>query len=272
MQLDPSAVEAGVRLKTLGAIESTNRDALLCARRGDSGPLWITAVAQTEGRGRTGRSWSSPQGNLYASLLLSQPSPTERAPELAFVAALALRDAIVGQAPALAPVLAFKWPNDLLLGGEKCAGILIEGDVGRDGEVELPKSLSVVIGIGVNCANHPQATSFPATDLRAHGADVAPAQLFRRLSATMCVRIAQWDRGQNFSAILADWLAAARGVGEEIRVRNGSSEKIGRFAGLDRSGRLLLERPGGVIEKISAGDVFPFELRDGRRIPSQPAE
>ena len=72
--------------------------------------------------------------------------------------------------------------------------------------------------------------------------------------------------------LLADWLAAACGVGEEIRVRNGTSEKIGRFAGLDRSGRLLLECPGGIIEKISAGDVFPFELRDGRRIAGQPAE
>jgi biotin-(acetyl-CoA carboxylase) ligase len=76
----------------------------------------------------------------------------------------------------------------------------------------------------------------------------------------------------NFSAILGDWLAAARGVGEEIRVRNGASEKTGRFVGLDRSGRLVLEASRRGIEKISAGDVFPFELRGGRRVPSRPAE
>jgi len=272
MQLDPSAVAAGVQLAALQTIESTNNEALRRARRGARGPLWITAVAQTAGRGRMDRNWASPAGNLYASLLLSEPSSIERAPELAFVAVLALRDAVVAEAAPLASRLAFKWPNDLLLVDEKCAGILIEGDVGREGEIAPYRSLAVVIGIGVNCTKHPSAASFPATDLRAHGADVSPERLFQRLSATMCARIAQWDRGRGFAAILGDWLAAAHGVGEEIRVRNGASEKIGRFAGLDQSGRLVLERPGGVIEKISAGDVFPFEMHGGRRTPSQLAE
>jgi BirA family transcriptional regulator, biotin operon repressor / biotin---[acetyl-CoA-carboxylase] ligase len=282
MQLDPIAVEAGVRLDALGTIGSTNAEAGTRARRGENGPLWITAQAQTAGRGRLGRSWNSPPGNLYASLLLRDPSPFERAPELAFVAALALRDAIVAEAPALAPALAFKWPNDLLLAGDKCAGILIEG------EVERNKSATVVIGIGVNCAHHPpmaptlppdveatamrpaapfgeQAVLFPATDLRVHGADVAPEQLFMRLSATMCKRVAEWNRGRGFSKILGDWISAACGLGEELRVRQGDGEKTGRFVGLDQAGRLVLELPGGALEKISAGDVFPFALR-GRKI------
>jgi BirA family biotin operon repressor/biotin-[acetyl-CoA-carboxylase] ligase len=274
MELDPSAVNAGVRLVALETIGSTNSEARSRAQRGDKGPLWITAAAQTEGRGRGGRSWSSPPGNLYASLLLPNPSATERAPELAFVTALALRDAIVAEAPALAPRLALKWPNDLLLAGEKCAGILIEG------EIEPPMGVSVVIGIGVNCVYHPrtapelppdveptpmrpislreEAVLFPATDLRAHGADIAAPQLFTRLSATMCRRIAQWDHGQGFTAILGDWLSAAHGVGEAIRVRNGERETTGRFVGLDPTGRLVLELTGGKLEKVSAGDVFPF--------------
>lgn len=284
MQLDPIAVEAGVRLVALGTIGSTNKEARIRAQGGETGPLWITAVAQTEGSGRMDRSWVSPAGNLYASLLLSDPSPFERAPELAFVAALALRDAIIAEVPTLAPQLGFKWPNDLLLAGDKCAGILIEG------EVEPGKSVTVVIGIGANCARHPQTASssdaepegfrplpfrdetvlFPATDLRAHGASITPQQLFRRLSATMCRRIAQWDRGQGFSAIVGDWVAAARGIGEAITVRNGGSEKHGRFVGLDQSGRLVLELRGGGIEKISAGDVFPFDLCCGRRAPGRP--
>lgn len=286
MQLDPIAVDAGVRLAALTIVGSTNEEASARVRNGERGPLWITAEAQTAGRGRRGRSWNSPPGNLYASLLLSDPSSFERAPELAFVAALALRDAIIAEAPALAPHLGFKWPNDLLLKGEKCAGILIEG------EVEPRNSVSVVIGIGVNCVHHPptasnsvldetkparvravpfgdQAVLFPATDFRAHGADITPAQLFRRLSATMCKRLAQWDRGRGFSTIVGDWLSAARGIGEEIRVGNGGGEKIGRFVGLDRSGRLVLETRDGAMEKISAGDVFPLARRGGRRILSR---
>jgi BirA family transcriptional regulator, biotin operon repressor / biotin---[acetyl-CoA-carboxylase] ligase len=285
MQLDPIVADAGVQLLALAAIGSTNHEARVQARRGARGPLWITATAQTAGRGRMDRTWVSPEGNLYASLLLSEPSPFEHARELSFVAALALRDAIIAEAPSLAPRLGFKWPNDLLLADEKCAGILIEG------EVEPGKSLSVVIGIGVNCAKHPptapsaeadlgtfrsvpmrdEAVLFPATDLCAHGADITPQQLFQRLSATMCLRLAQWDRGRGFSIILGDWLSAARGIGKAIRVRNGGSEKTGRFAGLDQSGRLVLETAGGNLEKISAGDVFPFELLGGRLVPSQQA-
>jgi len=255
MQLDARAVEAGVRLVALATVGSTNKEARIRAQKGEPAPLWITALAQTAGRGRMDRSWASPPGNLYASLLLREPSSFERAPELAFVAALALRDAILEEAPALARELAFKWPNDVLLNGEKCAGILIEGEAGPAQE------LAIVVGIGVNCASHPPDATYPATDLHAHGASVTPERLFQRLSARMCERIAQWDRGRGLAAILDDWRAAARGIGEAVTVRNGSGEKHGRFFGLDQSGRLLLELPGGSIEKIAAGDVFPFELR-----------
>jgi BirA family transcriptional regulator, biotin operon repressor / biotin---[acetyl-CoA-carboxylase] ligase len=288
MQLDPIAVEAGMRLDALAATDSTNAEARQRARHGETGPLWITAVEQTQGRGRQGRTWISPPGNLYASLLLTDPSPFDRAPELAFVAVLALRDAIVAEAPALAPELRFKWPNDLLLFGRKCAGILIEGEVATlgttAGEGGPNKRAKVIIGIGVNCVTHPamapeatttpeaapapgeEGIAFPATDLRAHGADIKPEQLFRRLSATMCRRLSQWDRGRGFSAILGDWLSWARGIGEEITVREGASETHGRFVGLDQSGRLVLGLLDGGTKKISAGDVFPFEVWGGRGV------
>jgi BirA family biotin operon repressor/biotin-[acetyl-CoA-carboxylase] ligase len=262
MQLDPIAAAAGVRLVCLATAGSTNNEARIRARQGERAPLWIVAEAQTEGRGRMNRSWASPPGNLYASLLLREPSPSERAPELAFVTALAVRDAITTEGPELAAQLAFKWPNDVLLAGDKCAGILIEG------EVEPAGSVTVVIGIGVNCVSHPHDAAYSATDLAVHGADVGPAPLFTRLSATMCRRLAQWDRGGGFAAILSDWLSAARGIGEQVTVRNAGGEKHGRFAGLDRSGRLVLELHGGGIEKISAGDVFPLELRGGRTVAS----
>jgi len=108
--------------------------------------------------------------------------------------------------------------------------------------------------------------AFPATDLLTYGADVTPRQLFQRLSATMCRRISQWDRGNGFSAILGDWLSWASGIGEEITVRDGVADMHGRFIGLDQSGRLVLGLSGGRTKKISAGDVFPFDDRGRRRI------
>jgi len=273
MRLDPIAVDAGLRLESLGTTAgSTNAEARLRAQQGEGGPLWITAAAQTQGRGRHGRTWISPPGNLYASLLLSDPSPFERAPQLAFVAALALRDAVALVAKALSPLLKFKWPNDLLLDGRKCAGLLIEGETMP--AVEAGKRFIVIIGIGVNCRNHPPAADggidFPATDLAAHGVAIAPEQLFAQLSATMCRRIAQWDRGGGFPAILSDWLTHARGIGEDMTVRNGEAEMQGRFVGLDQSGRLMLEVEDGVIKTIPAGDVFPFTVGSRSRIPGQP--
>jgi BirA family biotin operon repressor/biotin-[acetyl-CoA-carboxylase] ligase len=272
MQLDPIAVKAGLRLESLGTTGSTNAEARLRAQQGDGGPLWITATTQTQGRGRHGRTWFSPPGNLYASLLLRDPSPFGHAPQLAFVAALALRDAVALEANGLAPQLKFKWPNDVLLDGCKCAGILIEGEATPDTEAE--KRFIVVIGTGVNCSSHPPAADggigFPATDLRAHGAAITPGQLFQRLSATMCRRLTQWDRGRGFPAILGDWLSHARGIGEPIAVRNGDAELQGRFIGLDQSGRLVLERADGGITKIVAGDVFPFTVRGKGNTPVRP--
>jgi BirA family biotin operon repressor/biotin-[acetyl-CoA-carboxylase] ligase len=157
------------------------------------------------------------------------------------------------------------------------------------------RTLTVVIGIGVNCAHHPPmaaerptddlkpagghaapfgeaAVLFPATDLRAHGADVTAQQLFMRLSATMSARLAQWGRGEGFTAILGDWLTSAVGLGDPIRIRQDGNDKTGRFVGLDQAGRLVLEHSGGRLEKISAGDVFPFARPGGPEIPSQRAK
>ena len=282
MHLDPIAVAAGVQVIALDVTTSTNREAL--AKANGRGPLWVTALTQTRGRGRQGREWISPPGNLYASLGIVRPAPIDRAPELAFVAALAVRDAVVAEAPALAPQLTLKWPNDLLLADRKCAGILIEGEVRRDHLSEIT-GFTAVIGIGVNCVSHPPtaptapdssslsppsfdgAVGYPATDLRANGADVSAERLFTRLSATMCHRIAQWDRGAGLAGILADWRRHARGIGEEIAVRDLRGERVGRFAGLDEAGRLLLKLPDGNTEKITAGDVFLFEVTGGRTVP-----
>src|ERR1019366_8128484 len=117
---------------------------------------------------------------LYAGLLRGEPPPKPLAPQLSFVASLALHDALCDCAPRLGPLYKVKWPNDLLLGSDKLAGILIEG--------ESEPGFAVVIGFGVNCVNHPLDTFFPATDLRFAGAPVAPEALFAALSGAMLRR------------------------------------------------------------------------------------
>jgi len=186
--------------------------------------------------------------------MLIDPAPPAVAPQLSFVAALALHDAAAHAAPTLASRLALKWPNDLLCGGRKIAGILIEGE---------GDPVSVAVGIGVNCLHHPDAAEFPATDFGAEGADVSAAALFDALVAAMNARLRVWNRGAGFAAIRAEWLARAAGIGEPIRVRLSGHETAGYFETVDESGRLMLRTgPGdgpGNLAAIAAGDVFPFE-------------
>ncbi len=261
MQLHSAAAAAGYRLSAHETLASTNVEALELARRGVRGPLWITALQQTAGRGRRGSKWISPPGNLFATLLLVDPAPAEQAPQLSFVAALAVHDAILDRAPALRGELALKWPNDVLCGGAKLAGILIEGEGGAPG-------LAVAIGIGVNCIHHPAQTTHPATDLAAAGAKVSAESLFAALSGMMLQRLVQWRRGAGFAAIRTDWLDRAAGIGGNMRVRLPGREFFGRCEALDERGRLLLRLADGSVQAITAGDVFPVASEAPTRSPA----
>jgi BirA family biotin operon repressor/biotin-[acetyl-CoA-carboxylase] ligase len=251
MRLSSAAQAAGYRLSVHDSLASTNAEALALARSGERGPLWIVARQQSAGRGRRGNTWVSPPGNLYATLLLTDPAPPECAPQLSFVAVLALHDAIAACAPALAKALTLKWPNDLLCGDAKLAGILIEGERAGD-------ALAVAIGIGVNCISHPSQTPYPATDLKGEGVLADAATVFEALTASLAQRLAAWRRGAGFAAIRADWMARAAGMGGDMRARLPDREIIGRGEGLDAHGRLLLRLRDGSVQAIAAGDVFPM--------------
>ena len=239
---------AGARHIVHETLGSTNAEALALARAGERGPLWISARSQNAGRGRRAGAWVSPPGNLYATLLLTEPAAPDCAPQLSFVTALAVHDALIECAPAIGPALKVKWPNDLLIGSAKVAGILIES--------ENEPRFTVAIGVGVNCVSHPSNTPYPATNLAAAGTLVTPDAVLSALAAAMIRRLAQWGRGTGFAAIRTDWLKRAAGLGGEIRVRLPEREFSGHFQGLDEAGCLLVQQPGRPVEKITAGEVF----------------
>ncbi|MBO0344542.1 biotin--[acetyl-CoA-carboxylase] ligase [Roseibium sp. CAU 1637] len=219
------------------------------ARSGMLDDLWIVAREQTGGRGRRGRLWTSPPGNLYTSLLMVDPQPKERIGELPLVAAVALADA-VEQVCGAKDLVKLKWPNDLLIGGAKVSGILLEAEPQLDGRH------CVVLGTGVNCKSHPVAEFYPTTDLREEGYDIAPELLFEALADCFTAWRKRWAQEKGFEPVRRAWLERAAHLGQDIVVRNGKREIKGIFRDLDVTGHLILECADGERETIFAGDVF----------------
>ncbi len=237
-------------------IGSTNAEALKLAEAGQLEPVFVVAKRQSAGRGRRGRAWISEPGNLYTTLLLTDPAPPPVSAQLCFVAALALHDAVLDGCSGLAPSrLKLKWPNDLLLDEKKVAGILIEGSSAPGG------LLAVAVGFGVNCKHHPAETQFPATDFSRAGFDLSPQSLLARLGERTEGRLNEWQRGEAFSATRAAWLLRASGVGSQIEVRLLDRTLGGIFETINERGELILRGNDGERQAISAGDVFPLSAK-----------
>ena len=203
---------AGYRLLRLETVDSTNAEARRRAEAGEPGPLWVWSTRQSAGRGRNGRSWQSQPGNLFASLLLGLNCPLATASQLALLAGVAAYDAIAKLLPdAGGSDLLLKWPNDVLIKGDKAAGMLLESATEK-----TPNRCKVVIGTGINLASHPTDLPQPATDLAAHGATVDRPG--RARDARRCHR----------------WLAHALGRGRLLPGRAGA---LGLTAPAPRDGR-----------------------------------
>lgn len=251
--LHRAARAAGYRLHHHASLGSTNEEALALGRAGDPGRLWVLADRQTAGRGRVGRSWSSPVGNHYASLLIVDPCAPRLAPQLSFVAGVAVARAlraVAGEGSGIA----LKWPNDVLCGGAKLAGLLVEGQsrpIGGDSS-----GFCAVLGFGVNCASHPSDLSYPATHLaRVAGPGATRDAVFAALTGALVDALALWDRGRNFAGIRRAWLDHALPPGTELAVARPGAAHRGRFKTVDADGKLILETDSGFVT-VEAGDVF----------------
>ena len=248
--IKPIADLPGWRRLALDTVESTNADAFKLAQHGDPGQVWITANRQTKGRARRGRHWVSEPGNLYATLLLIDPAPSENLVTLPLVISLALHKALVTCLPEIADGLKIKWPNDVLLNGEKLSGILLEASPDGHGR------LAVVIGCGINCEHFPDDPLYPATSLLHNGTPLHREKLFDQFSLSMAHELRIWSRGAGFSIIRKEWLDRAHGVGDAIVARFPDKTISGRFLDIDHDGMLLLEDHDRHVQKISAADIF----------------
>ena len=253
MELSAEARAAGFRLAHYASLASTNDEAMRLAGEGETDKLWIVAGEQTGGRGRHGRVWASPPGNLYASLLLIDPGPMQLCAELGFVAGVALARA-ARQLAGGDERLALKWPNDLLFAGAKLAGLLLESTRLADGR------LACVIGCGVNCRSFPAGLAYPASHLSAAlDRDIGPADIFAPLSAALSQSLDLWASGAGFATIRAQWLSLCHGLGRELRAKLGNQDITGVFRTIDAAGRLILETDTSSVA-IEAGDIFPVNI------------
>jgi BirA family biotin operon repressor/biotin-[acetyl-CoA-carboxylase] ligase len=255
--LGPGATSAGYRLAAFDQIGSTNAEAMARARDGERGPIWFVTPEQTAGRGRRQRAWIAPRGNLASSVLEVMDIQPAIAATLGFAAGLALESALQrlsveanlrrGSDPLK---FTLKWPNDLVTGGQKLAGILLEA------EAVAGNRLAVVVGIGTNVIAAPEGTPTPATSLAALGVHIGAEELFAALSDAWVEFRGIWDNGRGFAEIRRLWLARAAGLGERIAIQTGSTTIAGIFDTIDEAGCLIVRTTEGKLLPIAAGEVY----------------
>jgi BirA family biotin operon repressor/biotin-[acetyl-CoA-carboxylase] ligase len=243
-------------LRRFERVESTNSTAKLLAQ--DKAPEGTLVVSgeQTKGRGRSGRDWASPPGNLYLSLLLRPHESAAVAAQHSFVAALSVHDFI---APLLRQHdLKLKWPNDVLVDGRKVCGILLESATAPDGGLAW-----LIIGIGINVASVPSVVAETATCLHDLGCgDVKVDDCLAGFSVSLWRWLERW-RLEGFAPIRSAWLSRCGALEQALRVRAGGEQFDGVFEDLDEEGALIVKLPNGGFRRITAGEVFFADRQSG---------
>jgi BirA family biotin operon repressor/biotin-[acetyl-CoA-carboxylase] ligase len=240
----------GYRLIARDVVGSTNDEARELIAAGASQGAVVWAQSQTAGRGRHGRDWISPPGNLYCSIIMRPKVEPAHLAEIAFVAALSVRDAIAPTLPSDVPV-EFKWPNDVLAGGRKVSGILVEAE-------KLPDEArtALIVGVGVNIVSAPREAAYPATCISALTRAPRVARLLTSLVAALDRRVELWTRN-GFAAIRQEWMDHAYGVGGSVTASSGIS---GTFTGLDETGAIIIATKDGEQRRLVSGSVRFSEM------------
>lgn len=231
----------GWRVVALGSVASTMEEARRLAAAGAADRTVVRAREQAGGRGRLGRPWASPPGNVYATAILRPDIPPLRASELSLVAAVAVADAVAASA---GPVR-LKWPNDVLLDGGKVAGVLLEA------VTEGASLAAVLVGIGINVASCPDIPGRATARVAGTDADT----MFLRLLQAIGVRLEEWRRN-GLAPIRAAWLARGPELGSRLAVGQGAEVVRGAFAGLEAGGALRLELDDGTLTRIASGEIL----------------
>ena len=261
--LGPIARAAGYRLRGYDSIGSTNSEAIEAAAAGDPGGIWFAALQQTAGRGRRGRQWESPHGNLAATLLIVPEADPTLAATLGFVAGVSLNRALSAILPGgLVKIgidgadglggnsrIALKWPNDVLADGAKLAGILLEASKLPDGRH------AIAIGFGVNVVAAPQGLPYPATSLVELGVTRTAEAVFEALGDAWVETFGLWTDGRGIGDVLAHWRASAAGIGAPVAVNQNGEVLRGIFETIDDDGRLIVRADDNRRIAITAGDV-----------------
>jgi BirA family transcriptional regulator, biotin operon repressor / biotin---[acetyl-CoA-carboxylase] ligase len=216
-----------IETKHFTAIDSTNSEAKRLASAGKTGPLWIIADEQTEGRGRLGRNWVSKPGNLYATFLFPFNAPAHTSAQISFVAALAVYDVATNFIKDADITL--KWPNDCLINGAKFSGILAEMHANQ-----------MALGMGLNVLHSPQDLPYPATHLGAHVNQITVQAAFEELSSSLQNWLNIWNESNGFSTIRKSWETRCNLIGQPITLAAGGQLLHGTFSGLHEDGGLVL--------------------------------
>lgn len=257
--LDGAEISAGLtgcrigrRLEIVQQTASTNADAARLAEAGAAEGTVVIADAQTAGKGRRGRVWSSPAGvNLYCSVVLRPPVMPQEAPQLTFLSAVATARAIAQCAGCSAQI---KWPNDILIDGKKVAGLLNE----MTAETDCVNF--VVLGIGVNlnmtADQFPADLRYPATSLLLESGQPLLRSRFAACLLNELDRLYAEFLASGFGPVRLEWQQCCNANGRRVVVSDdGVDRASGMFAGIDADGALLLQSDDGGLERISCGDV-----------------
>ncbi|MCB2064516.1 MAG: biotin--[acetyl-CoA-carboxylase] ligase [Novosphingobium sp.] len=204
---------------------------------------WLVADRQTEGRGRQGREWFDGMGNFMGSTLVHARAGDPPAQTLAFVAGLALHEAVGWHLPGRAELL-LKWPNDLMAGTAKVAGILLEAQTD-----------TIVIGTGVNLVFAPPVPGRRTAALSDLGTAPDRNVFAEDLARSFATELERW-RTAGLAPVLRRWSALAYPVGTRLSLDEPGEARIeGEFSGLSPEGSLQLRLASGEMRTIHAGEV-----------------